>query len=181
MINPGGGVTITEKSKKAFKLVARDCDGAPYVYASKANCNLIAEFYDCTRIPFRVVYAKRYERCKLYIDLYEDNFENVSSSFEKEFAEPLVIKDCDFIDRGNNVTINHPLLHRPVLFENCRFESSSKREKTAELVTIKTTSISKVEFRSCDFNLPGFRLLGGKKRANSYDVQKCIFRSITER
>lgn len=181
MINPGGGATISEKSKKAFRMVARDCDGAPFIYASKANYNLIAEYYDCTNIPFRVVYAKRYERCKLFIDLYEDNIENVSSFFEKEFAKPLVIKDCDFIDRGNNVTVNHPLLHRPVSFENCRFESSSNREKTSELVTVKATTISKVEFRSCDFNLPGYRLLGGKKRANSYNIQECNFRSISER
>ena len=180
MINPAGGSTISERSNKTFRMVARDCDGAPFFYASKANYNLIAEFYDCTNIPFRVVYAKRYERCKLFIDLYEDNIENVSSSYVKEFAEPLVIKDCDFIDRGNNVTINHPLLHRPVYFENCRFESSSKREKTVDLVTVKATALSKVEFRSCDFNLPGYRLLGGKKRANSYNVQKCNFRSIKE-
>lgn len=180
MINPGGGATISEKSKMAFRMVARNCDGAPFIYASKANYNLIAEYYDCRNIPFRVVYAKRYERCRLFLDLYEDNIENVSSFFEKEFTEPLVIKDCDFLDRGSNVTVNHPLLHRPVFFENCRFESSSKRDKTSELVTVKATAISKVEFRSCDFNLPGYRLLGGKKRVSSYSVQKCNFRSITE-
>ena len=181
MINPAGGSTISEKSKKTFKMIVRDCDGAPYIYASKANYNLIAEFYNCTNIPFRVVYAKRYEKCKLFIDLYEDNIENVSSSFEKEFAEPLIIKDCDFIDRGNSVTINHPLFHRPVVFENCHFDSSHKREKTVDLVTVKATALSKVEFQSCDFNLPGYRLLGGKNRAKSYNVQKCYFKSIKER
>ena len=96
IINPGKGSLITEKVGKAYRLVARGCDGAPYVYSGKSNCNIITEFYDCVNIPFRTVYAKRYEKCRLFLDVYESDVENVTPGFEREFSEPLIIKDCFF-------------------------------------------------------------------------------------
>lgn len=157
-LNPGGGSMISEKSGKCFRMIVRDCEGAPYVYPSKANYNIVMEFYNCTDIPFRTVYARRYEDCKLYLDLYEDNIENVSSSFEAEFSQPLFIRNCDLIDGGRDVKINHPVLHRPITFERCSFMSDVKRTDMVNVVTLKTNRSLKIIYRSCDINLPGFRL-----------------------
>lgn len=176
IVNPGGK-EITEKTGMAYKLMAYDCDGAPNPYASKSNYNLIAEYYNCVNLPFRVVYAKRYEHCELYFDIYEDALENVTPSFEAEFAEPLIIKDCVFFDKGSNVKIHHPLCHRPVKFDNCRFISSVKRTTPMDFVTVKIPSLSKLEFLSCDIDLPLFRLVGGKDRVKSFSIQKCHLRS----
>ena len=175
--NPGGDPAISEKSGKANKMIVRNCNGAPYAYSSEANCNIITEFYDCINIPFRVVYARRYENCKLNIDLYEDSFENVSGSFEKEFMEPLVIKNCEFTDNGNDVLINHPILHRPVIFEKCNFLSVAKRNNS-DLIRISTDNIQSVSFDSCVFNLPGFRLVGGLKKIQELRIKDCEFRHI---
>lgn len=181
MLNPGGGSTISEKTGKCFKMVVRGCDGAPYVYASKSNYNIIAEFYDCKNIPFRTVYAKRYENCELFIDIYEDDNEGVSSSFKNEFSEPLIVKHCEFVDRGTNVIINHPLIHRSISFENCKFKSSANRGFVSEVLTIKSDAIKSVSFRFCEFNLPKFRVVGGSKVVNDVQLNNCIFRNIEQK
>lgn len=172
-LNPGGKETISEKSGKMYKMVASGCDGAPYVYPSNANYNIITEYYDCKNIPFRTVYAKRYENCEMYIDIYEDNIENVSTSFESEFSEPLVVKNCVFTDRGNVVRINHPLFHRPIVFDGCSFNSSKKRDYTAEIVTIKTKEQKEITFKSCKVNLPKYRLIGGNKDNYKVIISDC--------
>ena len=161
-LNPGGGAEIGEKSGKNCKMIVRDCDGAPYVYPSKVNYNIVTEFYNCVNLPFRTVYARRYENCKLYLDFHEENIENVSPSFEGEFSQPLVIKNCEFTDGGRDVKINHPLFHRPVLFEGCRFKSTIRRISQFDVVTVKVDRLPAATFRECDVDLPGFRLTGGK-------------------
>ena len=178
VINPVSGSRITDLSKKPFKMIVRGCDGAPHVYPSQATYNIITEYYDCVNIPFRTVYAKRYENCKLSLDFYEDSIENVSSVFESEFKEPLVIKNCEFIDEGRNVTVNHPVIHRPICFVNCRFSSKNKSKSGSSIVSIKAVSLPKVSFQSCDINLPGYRLIGGDKMVETLVVQDCHFESI---
>lgn len=168
-LNPGGKDEISEKSGKMYKMIIKGCEGAPYAYPSNGNYNIITEYYDCKNIPFRMVYAKRYENCEMNIDIYEDNIENVSASFEAEFSEPLVVKNCVFTDHGNDVKINHPLFHRPVVFEGCTFNSNVKRDYTAEVVTVKSEKQKEISFNSCSINLPGFRLIGGDR--NNYKVR----------
>lgn len=180
MFNPGGGSTISEKTGKCFKMIVRGCDGAPYVYASKSNYNIISEFYDCKNIPFRTVYAKRYENCELFIDLYEDAIEKVTSSFESEFSEPLVIKDCKFTDRGGNVKIQHPLCNRPAKFDNCQFKSSVGRNHSMDFVTVKAQSFSRIEFQSCEIDLPLFRLVRGKDKVELYKIEKSYNNTIID-
>lgn len=172
-VNPGGGCEITEKVGKPYRMVVRGCNGAPYIYSSKSNSNIITEFYDCVNIPFRTVYAKSYERCKLYLDVYEGNIENVTPAFKKEFAEPLIIKDCEFIDNGGGVKINHPVFHRPVFFENCIFTSTINRDEVANLVTVKSDASIKITFKSCDIYMSGYRLIGGKYKKNDVEISNC--------
>lgn len=176
--NPGQGCAISEKSKKTFRLVVCSCDGAPYVYSAKANSNIITEFYDCINIPFRTVYAKRYERCRLFIDVYESNTENVTPAFEKEFTQPLVIKGCLFYDNGSDGVINHPVFYRPVVFEDCIFTSSKYRNKIAELLTIRTKSNPKISFKSCSFDIPGFKLVGGDVTPNDISIDRCDVKAV---
>lgn len=180
ILNPGGK-EITERTGLAFRMIARNCDGAPNPYASKANYNIIAEYYDCVNIPFRTVYSKRYERCKMFLDIYEDNFENVTHSFESEFSEALVIKDCELFDRGGTVKINHPLCHRPVVFDNCVFTSTTVRKSIMEFVSVKSDLIPRVEFISCEVKLPGFRLVGGKSTMKAFNLRDCTIVSIEEK
>lgn len=168
--NPGGGATISEKSGKYFMMVVRACDGAPYVYSSKANYNIVTEFYDCVNIPFRTVYARRYENCKLFLDLHEENIENVSESFEREFSQPLVIKNCELSDGGRDVKINHPVFHRPVTFEGCSFKSVGKRKNQSDVVTVKVEGLPKASFKNCEIDLPAFRLAGGKQEVTVQHV-----------
>lgn len=179
-VNPGKGCEGTEKVEKPFRLVVKGCDGAPYIYSSKANSNLITEFYDCVNIPFRTVYGKFYERCKLFIDVNESNTENVTPAFEIEFTESLVIKDCEFTDNGSDVKICHPIYHRPVVFEGCVFTSTVKRNVTSELITIRTDSLSKskVTFKSCKFDIPNIRLVGGTIKADDVIVEKCEINAL---
>lgn len=122
-LNPGGGAIMSEKSGKNYRLFVRNCVGAPYVYPSKNNYNIVTEYYGVTNIPLRTVYAKRYDNCNLQLDLYEDNYENLSSSFENEFTETLIVNNCELIDNGSGNLINHSLLHRPIKFEKCVFKS----------------------------------------------------------
>ncbi len=128
ILNPGGGSVISERANKAFRMIVHGGEGAPYVYPSKANYNIITEFYNCVNIPFRSAYAKRYENCELYIDLYEDNIENVSSSFENEFKEPLFVKKSIITNSGSGQKARHPSFHRPIVFEDCRFFGVQKKE-----------------------------------------------------
>lgn len=177
-VNPGRGCAMSETSKKPFRLVMRGCDGAPYVYSAKLNCNFITEFYDCVNIPFRTVYAKRYERCKLYLDAYESNTEVVTPAFEKEFCEPLLIRDCVFFDRGEKVNINHPLINRPVIFEHCNFSSVAKRPAVSNVITAKTKKEAKVIFRNCVIDIPDYRLIGGKKTKKYLSVENCDIKAV---
>lgn len=137
VLNPGGGPNVSEEAGKNWKMIVRRCNGAPSVYPSRANYNIVTEFYDCVNIPFRTVYARRYERCTMYYDVYEDNIENVSPSYEREFSEPLIVKDCVFMDRGEETVINHPLFHRPIEYVNCRFDSNSHRAKVLDRLTVR--------------------------------------------
>lgn len=146
--NPGGGSKMTETTGLPNRMIVRDCYGAPYVYPSKANFNIVTEFYNCINIPFRTVYAKRYENCELYLDLYESNMENVSKSFKAEFSKPLVFKSCIIIDKGSPIKKNHPLLHRPVIFEDCSFKSIATQEEMEAVLG----SNSSVVFKTCDFH-----------------------------
>ena len=179
--NPGGAAEISEKTGKMYKMIISGCDGAPYAYASNANYNIIAEFYNCINIPLRTVYAKRYENCKLFFDLYEVNIENVSSSCENEFKKPLVIKDCEFTDNGNDITINHPILHRPLIVENSHFFSTKNRNSASTVFNIIVDSLAKISFTDCVFDLPGFRLVGGDKYIDTLTVQQCKFKAISTR
>jgi len=177
-VNPGRGCAMSEISKKPFRLVMRGCDGAPYIYSAKLNCNFITEYYDCVNIPFRTVYAKRYERCKLFLDAYESNTEVVTPAFEKEFCEPLLIRDCVFFDRGEEVKINHPLINRPVIFEHCTFSNVAQRHTASNIVTVKTKQPVNVIFRNCVVDLPNYRLIGGKNANKCISVEKCDIRSV---
>lgn len=178
-VNPGNGCPITEKVCKPYRLIVRGCDGAPYIYSGKSNCNLITEFYDCVNVPFRTVYAKRYERCRLYLDLYESNTENVTPAFETEFSEPLVVKNCTFYDKGWNGKINHPIYHRPIVFEKCTFTSKVKRDEEASLVSIKGNSSVKVTFEACVMDVSCFRFVGGKYMKDNVEVRNCEIKSIS--
>lgn len=169
-VNPGKGCSISEEAKMPYRLVVRGCDGAPYVYSSKTNCNIILELYDCVNIPFRTIYAKRYERCVLNINLYESNTENVTHSFIDEFSKPLVIKDCIFIDSGEKKKIYHPIFHRPVWFENCTFPKPSQRNGITEIITIKDGASPHVMFNSCLSDLPENKLVGGKVKAENITI-----------
>ena len=44
--NPGGGYEASEKLGEGCCMIVRNCDGAPYVYPTSANYNIITEFYD---------------------------------------------------------------------------------------------------------------------------------------
>ena len=177
VLNPGGGSASTEKTKKAWRMIIRGCDGAPSVYPSKANYNIITEFYNCVNIPFRTVYAKRYENSNLYVDLYESNLENVSTSFKQEFEEPLVIKRCTLTDKGSGARISHPVSHRPVLFENCRFLSNHQYDYKPEVICL-TNNNKKISFLSCTFDIPDYILIGGNKEIEELIVHNCTFHSV---
>ena len=178
VFNPGGGSTISEQSGKPYKMIVRNCNGAPYVYPSKSNFNIITEFYNCKNIPFRTVYAKRYDHCEMYIDVYENSIENVSSSFNAEFSEPLVVKNCIITDKGSNVLINHPVLHRPIVFENCDFSCDIQREYVASVVKIATDNLSMLTIHSCKFDMPGYRIVGGGKNIGTFTVKNCVIESV---
>ena len=180
IFNPGGTDTVSEKTGKAYRLIVNGCDGSPCVYASKSNYNLVSEFYNCKNIPFRVVYAKRYENCKLILDLYENNLENITPSFKNEFSEPLIINNCEFIDSGNNVKINHPVFHRPITFNKCRFSSNAKRKDIYDLITVKVDGLQEISFKGCEIDLPNFRLVGGGNEVFKFTIQDCNVISIAE-
>lgn len=158
--NPSCSESLSEQTGKGCLLIVRSCDGAPYVYPSKGDFNIIAEYYDCKNIPFRTVNTRRYERCELTLDIYEDNIENVSSSFLNEFSKPLTIIDCSFIDLGNGKRINHPVNHRPVIFQRCSFFANSTRETMSYLLSFSTNKKHIVIFDSCLFDIQGYRLVG---------------------
>ena len=139
------------------------------------------EFYDCAEIPFRVTYTKRYENCKLSLDVYEDNFENVSPTFEEEFSEPLIVKDCEITDNGSGNIINHPVFHRPVVFEGCTFRIKATRQKIQELVSIKAECSPSVSFYNCDIDLPSYRLVGGDKEVGELVVNKCEIKNLEQK
>lgn len=179
--NPGGGSAISDKSGKCFKMIVRGCDGAPYVYSSNSNYNIVTEFYDCVNIPFRIAYTKRYENCQLFIDLNESTNENVSPVFEEEFSEPLLVKGCTITDRGNTGKINHPLLHRPIIFEGCFFSSTVKRDYVPEIVNVKSEKPVQVTFNKCKFDLEGFRLVGGKLNQETLSINSCRFENILDK
>lgn len=176
--NTGGGSGISEKSGKAYRMIVKGCDGAPCIYSSKSSCNTITEFYDCVNIPFYTVYAKRYERCRLYLDVNEITTENVTSAFAEEFAEPLVMKNCEFIDRGKEIKVNHPVFHRPVIFDSCTMTSNIERNSTAEVVTVKSDSLSSVTFNLCQFDIPSFRLVGGNIAKDKISMIKCVTKAV---
>lgn len=161
--NPGKNCSISEVVRKTYRLIVRNSDGAPYVYSAKSNCNIITEFYNCINIPFRTVYAKRYERCELDLDVNEKNSENVTPAFEQEFSLTLIVKDCDFFDQGKDVKINHPLFHRSVVFENCKFMSAISHNTVCSIVVVKSVSEPKVSFKSCVIDLPDYQLVDGKE------------------
>lgn len=177
-LNPGGGAAMSEKSGKNYKLIVRHCEGAPFVYGTKNNYNIVMEFYECTDIPFRVTYAKRYENCMLNLDVYEDNFENVSPSFVEEFAEPLVVKNCEFTDNGSGNIINHPVFHRPIVFQRCTFRTKATRSRIQELVSIKAEWTPYVTFDNCNIDLPSYRLVGGDKEVGELLIKKSEIKNI---
>lgn len=179
-VNPDRGYEISEKSGKTYRLVVRRCDGAPYIYPAKFSYNIITEFYDCVNIDFRTAYAKHYENCEMNLDVYESNIENVSEQFLAEFSEPMVIKKCNFIDRGNESIINHPVFHRPILFDSCTFTSKINRNTPAEVVTIKTEKSISVTFDSCQFDIPGFRLVGGNIAKERILFINCTKKSVID-
>lgn len=181
ILNPGGGSTISEKSGKMYRMVVTNSDGAPYVYPSRSNFNIITEFYNCKNIPFRVVYAKRYENCQLQLDVYEDNIENVSTSFASEFSEPIVIKNCEFIDNESTKAVNHPLFHRPVVFEKCVFTGGHNREKNINLLTIKNDDINSVTFDRCDIDTPKMQLVSGNDhQIEALTIKKCDIKATAQ-
>lgn len=164
IVNPGIGSAITEEVEKPYRMIYHSCDGAPYVYSAKSNCNIIMEFFDCINIPFRTVYAKCYYNCKLYLDVFENNVENVTSAFKAEFSEPMVIKNCEFTDRGLTGKIKHPVYHRPVVFENCNFFCASNRESIVDVLTYKESAEAIATFKNCTIDIPGYRLVGGLEK-----------------
>lgn len=176
--NPGGGFGMSEKSKMVYRMIVQNCDGAPYVYPSKSNYNIITEFYNCKNIPFRTVYAKRYENCEMYLDIYENSIENVSSAFDVEFSEPLVVQSCTITDKGSNVRINHPILHRPIVFKDCDFSSDNQRDYVANIVNVATDNVSKIEILSCKFDMSGYRIVGGGKNIGTLSVRNCVIKSV---
>jgi hypothetical protein len=180
VINPGNGCPISEEVGKPYRLIVRGSDGAPFIYSTKSNCNIITEFYGCVNIPFRTVYAKRYERCKLFLDVNESNMENVTPFFKKEFSEPLVIKECEFTDNGKRVNINHPVFHRPVLFENCTFYSSIRRETLSSVLSVKSDIIKNVTFKSCVIDLFNFQLVECDYSKKLISVVDCDIKAINK-
>lgn len=173
--NPGISSMSYASTRKPYRMIVKNCDGAPYAYAAKSNYNIIAEFYDCKNIPFRTVYAKRYENCYLSLDLYENNDENVSPSFEDEFLLPLVVKNCSFSDNSQFSKINHPICHRPVIFDSCVFSSSVSRAGTAYVISIQNESIPGVSFTSCRFDAPKMSLIGGQGTVETVSISNCSF------
>jgi len=173
--NPGISSMSYASTRKPYRMIVKNCDGAPYAYAAKSNYNIIAEFYDCKNIPFRTVYAKRYENCYLSLDVYENNDENVSPSFEDEFLLPLVVKNCSFSDNGQFSKINHPICHRPVIFDSCVFSSSVSRAGTAYVISIQNESIPGVSFTSCRFDAPKMSLIGGPGTVETVSISNCSF------
>ena len=171
--NPGGGPSKSEASGKHMQLILRGCDGAPYVYPSKSNYNIVTEYYDCINIPFRTVYARRYDNCTMYLDVYEDDIENVSTSFECSFLEPLQISNCIFVDRGTKTVVNHPVNRRPVCFRNCFFQGTSLEETNTSLLTVQTDEVRELSFERCEFDLPGYRLVNGNGSVETIVVKKC--------
>ena len=176
-VNPGGGSRLSEKSGKSTTLIVRNCDGAPYIYPSKANYNIVTEFYDCVNIPFCVVYARRYENCNLTLDFYENNIENVSLSFEHEFSEPLVVKRCQLIDYGSNTIVYHPINHRPVRFEDCIF-SGTTCHKAPSVVNTEKRRIASVVYADCIIDLPNYKLVSGSSIVDTVLIRGCRFEAI---
>ena len=176
--NPGS-CDISEKSGKVYSMIVKGCDGAPYVYSTRSGGNVLTEFYDCVNIPFRTVYAKRYERCKLFLDVNENNIENVSSSFEMEFGYPLIIKDCEFTDIGTGNKINHPIFHRAVIFEHCKFVNNVKRDVVANIVIVKADSPIIITYTNCVFDIPDYSLVGGNYKEGEIVVENCDIKAIS--
>lgn len=171
--NPTCSEELSEETGKGCLLIVRNCDGAPYVYPVRGNYNIIVEYYDCVNIPFRTVNTRRYERCDLILDIYEDNIENVSSSFLKEFAKPLTIIDCTFKDSGKATRINHPVNHRPVYFKHCSFIANNSKDEISSLLCFSTNKKHPVTFDSCLFDLEGYRLVGNNNVELS--IHNCRF------
>lgn len=157
--NPSCSEELSEETGKGCLLVVRNCDGAPYVYPAKGVYNIIAEYYDCINIPLRTINTRHYERCELTLDIYEDNIENVSSSFLNEFSKPLTIVDCTIKDYGTVMRINHPVNHRPVYFQRCSFIANSPRDAISNILCFSTDQNHIVTFDSCLFDLEGYKLV----------------------
>ena len=114
----------------------------------------------------------------MYLDVYEDNIENVSSSFASEFSEPVVIKNCEFIDRESTKNVNHPLFHRPVVFENCVFRGGGNREKNICLLTVKDDKVNSVTFDGCDVDTPMMQLVSGSDhQIEAISIKKCVIKA----
>lgn len=177
-LNPGNGSVMTERTGLPNRMVVKNCEGAPYVYPSKANYNIITEFYTCTNLSFRTIYAKRYENCELNLDLYESSIENITNGFETEFSEPLMVINCSFTDSGKVNVISHPVLHRPVVFEGCNFFSNVKRGKASDIISVSSNYKPYIRFYNCEFNMPGFRLVGGNGELEELSVNNCNVKNI---
>lgn len=170
--NPGGGSSKTDKMKKPIQLIIDHCVGSPYVYASNGNFNIITEFYNCKSLPFRTAYAIHYEDCELYLDVYEVNTENISSVFESEFSKPLIVRNCTLTDNGHENVINHPVFHRPILFEDCIFKTNVVRDRPQVLLNVQRNINGSIVFERCKINLPGFKLIGGNKEVEELIIQR---------
>lgn len=178
--NPGNSSKVYESTGKPYRMIVRNCDGAPYAYPANSNYNIIAEFYDCINLPFRSLYAKIYDNCSLSIDLYENNTENVSFSFKEEFAQPLIIRNCSFSDEGLVSFVNHPILHRPVRFVKCCFKGGFSRDNQAYLINVQNQDSTVVSFESCSFDMPNMRIVGGNGKIGLISINECTIKRIDE-
>ena len=175
--NVGAGLDLSEKIGKNSQMIVNNCNGAPYVYSTPSNCNIITEFYNCINIPFRTTYAKRYENCCLFLDHYESSIENVSDTFLDEFSKPLMLYNCELIDKGSGTMVNHPVLHRPIVFEKCIFKRDKDVNRISELVYIQG-EVSSVSFIECDIELSGYRLLGGNIELKYFAIKNSKVKAL---
>ena len=87
------------------------------------------------------------------------------------------MKNCIITDKGSNVRLNHPVLHRPIVFENCDFLCGIQRDYVASILNIATDNLSMLTIHSCKFNMPGYRIVGGKN-IGTLSFKNCVIESI---
>ena len=73
--------------------------------------------------------------------------------------------------------VNHPINHRPVIFENCIFCGITNQENPS-LISISRNSISRVVYQQCIIELPNYKLIDGEKGVENVTALECEIKAL---